>query len=62
MVTVHVRGPLGARAVASAAEFDAFVDVDGLRQGTFELSVRVVPPTRVGVVRVEPERVQVTIR
>jgi YbbR domain-containing protein len=61
-VTVYVRGPQDARGIAEAFDFDAFVDVDGLGRGAFDLSVRVVPPTKVGVVRVEPERVRVTIR
>ena len=60
-VTVYAQGPRRARDRA-AADFDASVDVAGLREGTFELIVRVVPPSNVGVVRVEPDRVTVTIR
>lgn len=60
-VTVVARGPRQSSA-ARAGDFDAFVDVMGLGAGEFELEVRVVPPTRVGVVRVEPENVKVTIR
>jgi YbbR domain-containing protein len=60
-VTVHVRGP---RELASsdAGAFEASVDTAGLRPGQFLLPVRVVAPPRVGVVRVEPERVRVRIR
>ena len=61
-VSVHVRGPQEARGVAGAADFDAFVDVEDLPRGEFDVSVRVVPPITLGVVRVEPERVTVTIR
>lgn len=61
-VTVHVRGPQNARGTADAPDFDAFIDVDGLGRGEFDLTVRVVPPTGVSVVRAEPERVRVTIR
>ena len=60
-VTVFARGPRDQRAL-EAAEFDASVDVAGLRPGVFELDVRVVPPARVGVVRVEPAKVRVTVR
>ena len=60
-VTVYVRGPRDARA-ANALDFDASVDVDGLRPGEFDLPVRVVPPPKVGVVRVEPAQVKVRIR
>jgi YbbR-like protein len=61
VVTVVVRGPLEARG-AHAQDFDASVDVDALRAGQFELPVRVVPPPKVGVVRIEPAQVSVTIR
>lgn len=60
-VTVFARGPRERRQVA-AADFDASVDVSGLRPGVYELDVRVVPPSKIGVVRVEPSRVRVTIR
>jgi YbbR domain-containing protein len=60
-VTVHVRGPREARG-AGAADFEAAVDIDGLRSGLFELPVRVTPPPQVGVVRVEPATVRVRIR
>lgn len=60
-VTVRVHGPREARA-ESAADFDASVDVSGLRTGRFELPVRIVPPARIGVVNVEPAQVNVEIR
>ena len=59
-VTVYVRGPREARG-AGAADFDAAVDIDGLRSGLFELPVRVTPPARIGVVRVEPATVRVRV-
>jgi YbbR domain-containing protein len=60
-VTVYARGPRDARE-ASAMDFDASVDVEGLRPGEFDLPVRVVPPPKVGVARVEPAQVRVRIR
>jgi hypothetical protein len=60
-VTVHVHGPREARASA-AAEYDASIDVAGLRPGQFDLPVRIVPPARVGVIGIEPARVRVKIR
>jgi YbbR domain-containing protein len=60
-VTVIARGPQES-AGAQAGDFDAYVDVAGLAPGEFDLPVRVVPPARVGVSRVEPEQVRVVIR
>jgi YbbR domain-containing protein len=60
-VLVHVRGPRDARE-ARADEFDASVDVSGLAPGQFDLPVRIVPPSKIGVVRVEPALVRVRIR
>jgi len=60
-VTVYVHGPRDAQA-GSASDYDASVDVSGLAPGQFDLPVKVVPPTRVGVVRVEPTQVRVKIR
>jgi hypothetical protein len=57
---VFVRGPVDAQ--GAAADIDASVDVAGLWAGQFDLVVRVVPPSKVGIVRVEPEHVRVTIR
>jgi YbbR domain-containing protein len=61
MVTVHVRGPRDARG-SGADAFAATVDVEGLRPGQFQVPVRVIPPARIGVVRVEPADVRVRIR
>jgi YbbR domain-containing protein len=60
VVTVFARGPQGTP--VRAEEFEASVDVTGMRAGIRELAVRVVPPPGVGVVSVEPARVKVTIR
>ena len=61
LVTVFASGPQDALD-APPDQFDAWVDVTGLRVGQWELPVRVVPPARVGVVKVEPAMVKVTIR
>jgi hypothetical protein len=60
-VLVYVRGPREARN-AGASDFDASVDTVGLNPGVFQLPVQVVPPSRVGVVRVEPPIVRVRVR
>ncbi len=60
-VTVFVRGPRDSRA-STVEDFEASVDTEGLRAGLFQLSVRVTPPPRVGVIRVEPPFVRVRIR
>ena len=60
-VTVHVRGPRESRSV-TPADFDASIDVTGLRAGQFELPVRIVPPARIGVESVDPPQVRIRIR
>jgi YbbR domain-containing protein len=60
-VTVFVRGPRDSRA-STAQDFEASVDTEGLQAGLFQLPVRVTPPARVGVIRVEPPVVRVRIR
>jgi YbbR domain-containing protein len=60
-VTVHVRGPRQARG-AGADEFEATIDVEGLRPGQFQVPVRVIPPARIGLVRVEPSEIRVRIK
>ena len=60
-VTVFVRGPRESRS-STARDFEATVDTQGLQAGLFQLSVRVTPPARVGIVRVEPPAVRVRIR
>ena len=60
-VLVHVRGSHDLRNVG-AGEFDASVDVGGLPPGQFDLPVRIVPPSKVGVISVEPALARVRIR
>ena len=60
-VTVHVRGPREARS-SGADSFAATIDVEGLGPGQFQVPVRVIPPARIGIVRVEPSDVRVRIR
>ena len=60
-VTVHVRGPREARG-SGADTFEATIDVEGLRPGQFQVPVRVIPPARIGVVRVEPSEVRVRVK
>jgi YbbR domain-containing protein len=60
-VTVFVRGPRDTRA-STVEDFEASVDTEGLRAGLFQLPVRVTPPARVGIIRVEPPIVRVRIR
>jgi hypothetical protein len=60
-ITVHVRGPR--ETMGSGAEaFEASVDVGGLRSGQYQLPVRVVPPARIGVVKIDPEELRVRIK
>ena len=61
LVTVYARGSREQHDVR-ASDFDASVDVSDLRAGQFDLEVRVVPPSKLGVIRVEPPSVKVTIR
>jgi YbbR domain-containing protein len=60
-VTVHVRGPRETMA-SRAEEFEASIDISGLRNGQYQMPVRVVPPARVGVVSVEPQELRVRIK
>ena len=60
-VTVFLRGPRETRA-SRVEDFEASIDVEGLGAGVFQLPVRVVPPARVGVIRVEPPHIRVRIR
>jgi YbbR domain-containing protein len=60
-VTVHVRGPR--ETMGSGADaFEASVDLSGLRSGQYQVPVRVVPPARIGVVKVDPQELRVRIR
>jgi hypothetical protein len=47
---------------SDAASLEATVDVGGLRSGQYQLPVRVVPPARVGIVRVDPAELRVRIK
>jgi YbbR domain-containing protein len=60
-VTVFVRGPRETRG-SRIADFEASIDVEGLGPGLFELPVRVSPPPRVGVIKIEPPHVRVRVR
>ena len=60
-VTAYVRGPRQARA-SGADDFEASIDTEGLQAGLFQLPVRITPPERLGVVRVDPPTVRVRIR
>jgi YbbR domain-containing protein len=60
-VTVFVRGPRDTRG-SRVEDFEASIDIEGLRPGLFQLPVRVVPPARVGIIKIEPPHVRVRIR
>jgi YbbR domain-containing protein len=60
-VTVFLRGPRDTRA-SRIEDFEASIDVEGLGPGVFQLPVQVIPPPRVGVIRIEPPHVRVRIR
>jgi YbbR domain-containing protein len=60
-VTVFVRGPRETRG-SGVEDFEATIDVEGLGPGLFQLPVRVVPPARVGIIKIEPPHVRVRIR
>jgi YbbR domain-containing protein len=60
-VTVHVRGTRDTMGT-DPKSFEASVDVDGLRPGSYQLPVRVTLPPRIGFVRVEPAELRVRIK
>jgi YbbR domain-containing protein len=60
-VTVFVRGPRDTRG-SRIDDFEASIDVEGLGPGLFQLPVRVIPPPRVGIIKVEPPHVRVRIK
>ena len=60
-VTVHLRGPRDAMNTDTSS-IEASVDGAGLRPGQYALPVHVVLPPRVGITRVEPAEVRVTIQ
>ena len=60
-VVVYVRGPREAQSYGADA-YEATIDAEGLGAGDFQLPVRVVPPPRVGIVRIEPADVRIRVR
>jgi len=60
-VTIRARGPRDAMDV-DPAHYSAAVDVTGFAAGRHMLPVRVEAPNRIGLLRVEPAEVAVTIR
>jgi YbbR domain-containing protein len=60
-VTVFVRGPRDTRG-SRVEDFEATIDVEGLRPGSFQLPVKVIPPARVGIIKIEPPHVRVRIK
>jgi YbbR domain-containing protein len=60
-VTVFVRGPRETRG-SRVDDFEATIDTEGLRPGVFQLPVKVIPPARVGIIKIEPPHVRVRIR
>ena len=60
-VTVFVRGPRETRG-SRVEDFEATIDIEGLRPGSFQLPVNVIPPARVGIIKIEPPHVRVRIR
>jgi YbbR domain-containing protein len=61
-VTVVLRGAREVIDTVRPSDIVATVDLEGLGPGQFQLPVRVGPPARLTVVRVEPPQVQVRVR
>lgn len=61
-VTVVARGAKEVLDTLPPSAFEATVDLEGLGQGTYQLPVRIVPPQRITVVRVDPPQVEVRVR
>jgi YbbR domain-containing protein len=61
-VTVVLRGAREVIDTIGPSDIVAIVDLEGLGPGQFQLPVRVGPPARLTVVRVEPPQVQVRVR
>jgi len=61
-VTVVLRGAREVIDTIRPSDIVAAVDLEGLGPGQFQLPVRVGPPARLTVVRVEPPQVQVRVR
>lgn len=62
VVRVHVRGAAEDLHALQADSVEAFVDLAGLVSGRYNLPVRTAPRNEVGVTRVEPATVAITIR
>jgi YbbR domain-containing protein len=62
MVTVTVRGRRDALSTVRADMVDAFVDLDGLAAGRYNLRVQVDPSQQFGVTEIRPQNVAVTIK
>lgn len=60
-VTVRLRGPRDAMDT-DPAHYSAVIDLSGLKAGTHVRPVRVEPPARVGLLRVDPPEVSATIK
>ncbi len=60
-VTIRARGPRDAMDT-DPSHYSADVDITGLAAGRHMLPVRVEPPTGIGLLRVDPAEVAVTIR
>lgn len=60
-VTVLVRGSREGLGRVNAVDVVAFVDLAGLGPGVYSLPARVETPAAAGVVRVDPETIQVTL-
>lgn len=61
-VSVSLRGSRDVLAGLDAAGLQAFVDLEQLGAGRYQLPVHVVVPVQVAVVKIEPAQVQVNIR
>jgi YbbR domain-containing protein len=62
MVTVTVRGQRDALSTIRSDMVDAFVDLDGLAAGRYNLRVQVDPSQQFGVTEIRPQNVAVTIK
>jgi YbbR domain-containing protein len=61
-VTVVIRGDEGALRALDRGAIDAVVDLNGIGVGSYVVPVRMTPLQAVGVVRIVPAEVQITIR
>jgi len=62
VVRLQVRGAADALRAIQADSVEAFVDLAGFVSGRYNLPVRTAPRSDVGVTRIEPEAVTITIR